>query len=139
MDSTAMAPKPRPHIDPVNRGFWENCRRGILSAQRCDDCAHLHFPASPVCPSCLSSRQSWVPVSGRGKLYSWVRFHRAYWDGFRGDLPYAVCAVKLDEGPLLLSNFAGAAPDDPPLDAPVEVVFERVDEELTLPKFRLCG
>ncbi|UFN48423.1 OB-fold domain-containing protein [Roseomonas sp. OT10] len=131
--------KPRPQIDPVSRGFWENCRHGVLSVQRCDDCGHRHYPGSPVCPACLSASQSWEAVSGKGVLISWVRFHRAYWDSFRGDVPYLVCLVKLEEGPLMLSNFAGEAPADPPIGAPVEVAFERVDETLTLPKFRLGG
>jgi uncharacterized OB-fold protein len=134
MDST-LALKPRPSIDPISRGFWENCRRGVLSVQRCDDCGHMHYPGSPVCPRCLSSRQSWAPVSGRGKLVSWVRFHRAYWDSFRADLPYLVCLVRLEEGPLMLSNFASGTAGEPPIGAAVEVMFEAVDDDLTLPKF----
>jgi len=136
---TPLPAKPRPKIDPVNRGFWENCAKGILSVQRCEDCGDLHFPPSPVCPRCLSSRQSWVPVSGRGTLKSWVRFHRAYWDSFRADLPYLVCLVTLEEGPLMISNFMGDVPAEPLIGAPVEVVFDRIDDELTLPKFRLRG
>lgn len=136
MDST-LSIKPRPSIDVVSRGFWENCRRGVLSVQRCDGCGHMHYPGAPVCPNCLSSKQSWVPVSGRGTLVSWVRFHRAYWDSFRADLPYLVCLVRLEEGPLMLSNFADGAPDDPLIGSAVEVVFDAVDDELTLPKFRI--
>jgi uncharacterized OB-fold protein len=136
MDST-LALKPRPSIDPISRGFWENCRCGVLSVQRCDDCGHMHYPGSPVCPRCLSSRQSWAPVSGRGKLVSWVRFHRAYWDSFRADLPYLVCLVRLEEGPLMLSNFVSGTAGEPPIGAAVEVMFEAVDDDLTLPKFRI--
>lgn len=137
MDTTTLSAKPRPTIDAVSRGFWENCRRGVLSVQRCDECGHQHYPGSPVCPNCLSSRQSWAPVSGRGTLVSWVRFHRAYWDSFRAELPYLVCLVRLEEGPLMLSNFAGETPDEPPIGASVEVAFEAVDEALSLPKFRI--
>ncbi|HWL79670.1 MAG TPA: OB-fold domain-containing protein [Roseomonas sp.] len=136
---TPLPAKPRPKVDPVSRGFWENCRRGVLSVQRCEECGNTHYPGTPVCPACLSSQQSWAPVSGRGTLVSWVRFHRAYWDSFRADLPYLVCLVRLQEGPLMLSNFAGEAPDEPPIGAAVEVAFDKVDEELTLPKFRLAG
>lgn len=134
---TSLPAKPRPRIDAVSRGFWENCRRGILSVQRCDACGHQHYPGAPVCPACLSSQQSWAPVSGRGSLMSWVRFHRAYWDSFRADVPYAVCLVKLEEGPLMLSNFAGDAPAEPVIGTLLEVVFEEVDSELSLPKFRI--
>ena len=78
-----------------------------------------------------------MPVSGRGKLLSWVRFHRAYWDSFRADLPYLVCLVGLEEGPLLVSNLVGVQPGDIVIGAEVEAVFEKVDDELTLPKFRM--
>lgn len=131
--------KPRPRIDSVSRGFWDNARAGRLSVQRCDECADLHFPGSPVCPKCLSESQSWVPVSGRGTLLSWVRFHRAYWDGFHADLPYLVALVGLEEGPMLMTNIVGAAPEDLKIGQGVEAVFDKVDEEVTLPKFRISG
>lgn len=135
----AIAAKPRPKIDNVSRGFWEHTRAGTLSLQKCGSCGHMHFPGSPVCPNCLADDQSWVPVSGKGKLLSWVRFHRAYWDSFRVNLPYLVCLVDLDEGPMLVSNLVGTEPDDIVIGAAVEVIFEKVDEELTLPKFRISG
>jgi uncharacterized OB-fold protein len=130
--------KPRPKIDSISRGFWDNARSEKLSVQKCDACAHVHFPGSPVCPQCLSEDQSWVAVSGKGTLLSWVRFHRAYWEGFRADLPYLVCLVGLEEGPMLLTNIVGADPETLAVGVRVEAVFEKIDEELTLPKFRIC-
>jgi uncharacterized protein len=138
MDMIAPA-KPLPKIDPVTRGFWDLTRQGKLSVQRCDDCGHTHYPGGPVCPACLSSRQSWMPVSGRGTLLSWVRFHRAYWDSFRDDLPYIVCLVGLEEGPMMISNLHGPADQSPTIGTAVEAVFEQVTDEVTLPKFRLVG
>lgn len=137
--STETAAKPRPRIDTVSRGFWDNARAETLSVQRCDDCGDAHFPGAPVCPKCLSEKQSWVAVSGKGELLSWVRFHRAYWEGFRADLPYVACLIGLDEGPMLMSNLVGTAPEDIVIGSRVEVVFEKVDDTLTLPKFRICG
>ncbi|MES2713109.1 MAG: Zn-ribbon domain-containing OB-fold protein [Pseudomonadota bacterium] len=135
----ATIAKPRPKIDTVSRGFWDNARAGKLSIQTCAACGDGHFPGSPVCPKCLSEDQSWVQVSGRGTLLSWVRFHRAYWDSFRSDLPYLVCLVGLEEGPMLVSNLVGVEPEDIVIGAEVEAVFEKVDDELTLPKFRMRG
>lgn len=129
---TAYA-KPLPQIDALTRGFWEHARAGRLAVQLCEACGDLHFPASPVCPECLDDRQRWQPVSGRGRLQSWVEFHRAYWSGFEADLPYRSCLVQLDEGPLLISNLVG---DPGEIGCPVQVVFERATGEITLPKFR---
>lgn len=138
MDMIAPA-KPLPRIDTLTRGFWDLTRQGKLSVQRCDDCGHIHYPGAPVCPACLSPRQSWMPVSGRATLVSWVRFHRAYWDAFRDDLPYIVCLVALEEGPMMVSNLLGPADQSPTIGSALEVAFERVTDEITLPKFRLAG
>lgn len=129
--------KPRPKIDALNRGFWEAARAGKLTVQRCDGCEDIHFPGSPVCPKCLSEKQSWVPVSGRATLLSWVRFHRAYWEGFRADLPYLVALVGLEEGPMLMTNIVDATPEDLTVGTKLEVCFDKVDDEVTLPKFRI--
>jgi uncharacterized OB-fold protein len=125
--------KPLPKITALTNGFWEHARQHRLAMQVCTDCGDIHFPACPVCPKCLSSGQEWRPVSGRGRLESWVEFHRAYWPGFAASLPYRVCLVKLDEGPLLASNLVGETPE---IGDPVQVVFDSVTDEVTLPKFR---
>jgi uncharacterized OB-fold protein len=134
--ATTAPAKPLPVIDTVSKGFWDLANRGRLSVQRCEACGHAHYPGAPVCPRCLSEDQSWVPVSGRGTLLSWVRFHRAYWDGFREDVPYAVVLVGLEEGPLMLSNLVGAEPEMLKIGDRLQVCFEAVDEATTLPKFR---
>ena len=130
--------KPLPKIDPLNQPFWDHARDEKLAVQRCDSCGDVHFPPSPVCPNCLSEDQSWQVVSGRGTLESWVEFHRAYWDGFKDELPYGVCLVRLAEGPLLVSNLVGGDAGAR-LGAPVQVVFEKVTDTVTLPKFTLAG
>jgi uncharacterized OB-fold protein len=128
--------KPLPRITPLNRPFWDYARQSILALQVCDACDDVHFPESPVCPRCLGTEQSWRPASGKGILESWVDFHHAYWDGFKDELPYRACLVRLDEGPLIISNLVG---DDasPKIGARLRVVFERVSAEITLPKFTL--
>jgi uncharacterized protein len=103
--------KPLPVIDSLTQGFWDLARQHVLSAQVCGACGDVHFPPSPVCPKCLSEDQSWQPVSGRGRIESWVEYHRAYWFGFAPELPYRVCLVRLEEGPLMVSNLVGEDAD----------------------------
>ena len=125
--------KPLPKIDTLNRPFWEAARQGRLVVQHCTSCGDRHFPPGPVCPVCLSDSQDWVEVSGRGTLEGWVEFHRAYWDGFKDALPYRCCLVRLDEGPVLVSNLIGEG--EPRFRAPVRVACEEVTEDVTLPRF----
>lgn len=125
--------KPLPVIDALTKGFWDLAKARRLAAQVCDACGDVHFPASPVCPKCLGEDQAWRPVSGRGRLESWVEYHRAYWPGFVAELPYRVCLIQLEEGPLLVSNLVGEPAE---VGDAVQVVFEDVTDEITLPKFR---
>ena len=90
--------KPLPEITALNRAFWDYARQCRLALQFCNACGDAHFPESPVCPNCLGAEQSWKPVSGRGTLEAWADFHRPYWEGFKKDLPYRVCVVRLEEG-----------------------------------------
>ena len=127
--------KPLPENDPLTQPYWEYALDNKLSIQYCVECGHQHFPASPVCPDCLSEKQDWLVVSGHATLVSWVKFHRAYWNGFRDDLPYDVCLVKLDEGPLILSNFQGPAPDGLHAGLKLRAVFNHVTAKLSLVNF----
>ncbi|MFH1186165.1 MAG: Zn-ribbon domain-containing OB-fold protein [Chloroflexota bacterium] len=129
--------KPLPKIDPLIKPFWDNAAEGKLVVQSCKACGDNHFPPSPVCPQCLSTDQDWVQVSGRGTLESWVDFHRAYWDGFKEDLPYRVCLVRLEEGPVVISNLIGDSANAR-MGAKLEVVFDAVTEQVTLPKFKMA-
>jgi uncharacterized OB-fold protein len=127
--------KPLPRIDADSQGYWAHAKEHRLAIQVCSDCGHKHFPATPVCPVCLSSEKTWQPVSGRGTLVSWATFHRAYWDAFREELPYHVCLVQLDDGPLVVGNFAHGIPDNVKMGMAMKTVFEDVTTEISLSKF----
>lgn len=128
--------KPIPIIIDENRPFWEATRRGELQLQCCRDCGAYRYPPNVLCVECGSTAFDWKPVSGRGKVYSFVIFHRAYHPGFAGEVPYAVACIELAEGPRLMSNIVGIPPDQIRCDMPVEVVFEPITDEISLPKFR---
>jgi uncharacterized OB-fold protein len=75
-------------------------------------------------------------LSGRGTVFSFVVFHRAYHPAFSNDVPYNVALVELEEGPLMISNVIGVAPDAVYIGMPVEVVFVEIAPGIWLPKFR---
>ena len=126
--------KPLPRLTALNQKFWDLARQSVFSLQTCDDCGHQHVPESPVCPRCLSKHQDWQPASGLGTLESWVDFHRAYWDGFKAELPYRVGLVRLAEGPLFVSNLVGEQ-DALRIGLPLHVVFKPVTDAIVLPVF----
>lgn len=78
-------------------------------------------------------------MSGRGEVFSFYIMHQVYHPGFADAVPYAVVLVKLDEGPKMISNLVGVASHEIRIGMRVEVVFEDVNDEITLPKFRPAG
>jgi uncharacterized OB-fold protein len=128
--------KPLPTLTRLNRPFFEGARQGELRLQRCDACGQYWFPPSTSCPRCLSVKWAWVPVSGRGRVWSWVVMHQRYFKEFEGDLPYNVAFIQLDEGPFMMSTLVGIAADAIRCDLPVQVIFEPATDEIAVPKFR---
>ncbi len=59
-----------------------------------------------------------------------------YHPSFASEAPYAVVAVELEEGPRMVTNLVDCKVEDIEIGLPVEVVFDDVTEEVTLPKFR---
>jgi uncharacterized OB-fold protein len=128
--------KPLPQVGPDMVPFFEAARRHELTVQQCAGCKTLRFPARGICSRCLSRESVWVPVSGRGTVFSFAVMHQAVHPGFAAEVPYAVVVVELEEGPRLLSNLVDCALAGVRIGLPVEVVYDDVTPEVTLPKFR---
>ncbi|HLY38236.1 MAG TPA: OB-fold domain-containing protein [Candidatus Binatia bacterium] len=130
---------PRPAITDDTRPFWDGCRRHVLLVQRCTRCAAFRHPPSPVCWQCRSFDHEWVASSGRGTLFSYAVVHRAFLPSLAGCVPYTVAVVALDDAPgvRLVSNVIEAAPETLAMGLPLEVVFEDVSADVTVPRFRV--
>jgi len=128
--------KPLPRINDDTRPFWEGCRAHELRVQKCTACGHVRWPASIICPQCHSRKTTWITVAGTGTVYSFVVYHVAFHPAFRDDLPYVVAVVELTEGPRIFTNIVECSPEAVTCDMPVEVAWDDVTNEVTLPKFR---
>ncbi|MFI0480250.1 Zn-ribbon domain-containing OB-fold protein [Actinomadura sp. 9N215] len=124
-----------PEITPENRPYWDGLAANELRLQRCDACGEYRFPDSEVCPRCLSASFSWRAVSGKGRLWSWIKMHQRYLSAFDGVRPYLVAYIKLDEGPPVISTLVDVAPDELAFDLPVRAVFEPGFSDRTILKF----
>ncbi|MEU0423159.1 OB-fold domain-containing protein [Streptomyces canus] len=122
-----------PVKDPTGAPFWEYAARGELRVQACADCGELRFPPRPCCPHCQSFAEEWRPVSGRGRVWSYVVPHPPLLPDYAAQAPYNVVVVELEEAPRIrlvgnLVTAAGATLDslDPGrirIGARVHVVF----------------
>ena len=129
--------KPIPAITPDLREFFDGARAGRLMVQKCDSCGALRFPAHDLCSKCNSTLSRWVQVSGRGTVFSFNIMHQLYHPGFASEVPYAVVMVELEEGCKFVSNLLGIKPHEIKCGMPVEVTFEKLNDEVSMPKFRL--
>lgn len=96
--------EPTPEITALSEPYWDSLAAGVLVFQRCRSCGHAWLPPREACPSCLAADYLWQPASGRGRVLSWVVYHKAYAEHLESRLPYDVTLVELEEGPRLLSN-----------------------------------
>lgn len=132
------ASRAKPVPTPETRHFWDGTRHQRLLLQQCENCSHTYFPPRPFCPACSGRQVKVVQASGRGKLYSYVIGQRPA-PGF--EPPYSIAVVELEEGPRMMSNVVGCpqTPEALVLDMPLEVTWQVLDEEITLPLFRPAG
>jgi len=123
---------------PVARPFWEGCRAGELRIPRCRDCGRFVWYPAAACPGCGGPRHEWTRVGGRGRLFTWVKVHRAFLPGYEGRVPFVTALVELEEDARVrLATFLHGVPADGlRAGMPVEVTFEPVNERLVLPAFR---
>ena len=133
-DTTTAYKLPLPRRHGMAAEFYAFCRKHELRFQRCLDCATWRHIPREMCAHCGSFRTEWAKSSGRGKLFSWTTVRQPMLPQFT--VPYSPVIIELEEGVRLLSWLTDAGPDDLQLDAPVEVVFDDVTPEVTLPKFK---
>ena len=127
---------PLPENNPAHRPFWEGAANGKLLFQRCGNCRHAFLPGREECPECLNPNLAWEESSGRGTLYSWVVYHRAYGPAYQARVPYTVGIVALEEGPRLASNIVGMSdPESLAIDQPLVLQIE-TDDGIAIPRFR---
>ena len=126
--------KQLPTITSSNRPFWEAAKRHELLIYRCSNCGAAYSQVTD-CNACDDSKMEWVKVSGKGQVFTFCVFYQPFHPAWKDDIPYNVGYIKLDEGALLVSNIINCSNKDLYIGMPVEVVFDDVTEEITLPKF----
>jgi uncharacterized OB-fold protein len=131
--------KPLPVIEKWNAPYWQAAKQHEFVGQRCRKCGYVHLPPGPVCTNCLSDDQEWIQLSGKGTINSYGVYHQQWHSGFTDDIPYNVALIELAEGPLIISQVIGCENDALACGLAVEVTFDDVTPEITLPKFRLLG
>ena len=135
----AEVAKPLPKPTKWSQPFWEGTKQGKLLLKKCADCGTIDHPPYLYCTNCMSENSQWIEASGKGTLYAYainvfgVPF--PFWD----DMPYVVAMIDLEEGPRMISNVVECDHDKLKNGMQLEVVFEKINDDITLPKWRPVG
>ena len=110
----------------------------MLTLQRCQTCKHFQHPPYATCVRCMAIDLAFEPVSGKGAIYAYTIMYHAGDRRFAAAIPYASIIVELDDAPgaLLAANLLEAPYTEAKVGRRVEVVFEPLNDDITLPQFR---
>ena len=128
----------RPPITPrgEEKLYFEALKRHELVFHRCSECATVLFPLRQVCISCSHENLVLEVSAGNGIVHSFTTQHRASHPFFADSVPYTLLLVDMAEGFRVLANLIEGTEADISVGAPVDAVFDDVDDELTLLRFR---
>ena len=121
--------------DDLDRPFWEACRRHEFLLQRSSRTGRYHWPAVSD-PETGREDMEWVRASGRGVVHTFSIIHHAFRPELAARVPYNVVVVELEEGPFFHANLIDCPNEAIHIGMAVEVVFDDLTDEVTLPRFR---
>jgi uncharacterized OB-fold protein len=127
-----------PRLDQENTFFWTSGADGLLRFLRCTDCQKFVHPPSPICPVCTGRDLAPEAVSGRATVESFT-VNRQQW--VPDSEPYVIAWVSINEQPdvRLTTNLVDIDEEEVEIGMPVQVVFEKVGEDVYLPLFTPAG
>jgi uncharacterized protein len=135
----AAPSRPLPVPDETSAAYWQAAAGHVLAIARCGVCHSYVHPPDQICPVCgsLDPGFTFEPVSGRGVIRSWTVVRQSFLPGF--EVPYPLVDVELaEQAELRLIGLLVDGVDAPlALGAAVEVAFEDVAPDVSIPAFRL--
>ncbi len=120
---------------------WRSSSTTTANTTSCGFSAAPTAPPGTTCPATCAPPAGLSTGSGpsraaKGKVFSWTTAVQPMLARFADLVPYSPVVIEMEEGVRLVSWLTDVSPDELRLDLPVEVVFDDVTPEVTLPKFR---
>ena len=123
-----------PILTLESKFFWDGATREEFVCEKCSDCGAFRYPPRPMCPHCHSVKRDITPLSGKGKVLSWIKPVHPKPIGF--DAPPTVAVVEVAEGFRLVTNIIDIAFEDITAEMPVEVAFAPTIKNKKVPVFK---
>jgi hypothetical protein len=128
---------PAPGWEPLTEGYWLAAGQARFVGQKCADCGAHRWPPAWACYACQSMKWDWDELPGTGTVFSYT------WADQRPapEIPlYNISVVELDgtngEAVRMMTRVVDVDKDSLRIGLPVEVTFEKIDDEVSIPFFR---
>lgn len=131
--------KPLPIATPWSQPFWDAAKQHRLVLKRCSKCGYIDHPPYLYCTNCLGDEHEWIDAEGKAVLAAYAINYFGVPFPFWEDLPYVVALIDLAEGVRMISNVIDCEFDELENGMELEVVFDDVSDEISLPKWRPVG
>lgn len=130
--------KPIPEPDSDSGPYWQAANEGKFLFQRCSACAKAQFYPRSLCSHCHSRELLWEQAKGIGKIASYSVIHRAPTPAFKGDVPYVLALIDMDEGFRFMCNVVHCDIESVRIGSCVRVVYEeRASSNQKIPQVEL--
>jgi uncharacterized protein len=125
--------RPEPRVTPVNEPYFVGAHKGKLMLQQCSSCCKFLFYPRVACPYCFAlGTLLWVEASGQGSVESFSFVHRPQHPSFLSEVPIAFAAIRLVEGPTMLSVVRDVNARSIRLGMAVRADFEPINADYSL-------
>ena len=115
-------------------------RDGKLVGARCTNCGTFRLPPTPFCFVCRHQQVEWVELPGTGRVYSFTIVRHPLARMLHDAVPYASGIIELDgtqgAGARMVCNIIDCDVDTLAVGDPVEIVWEHVSDDMSVPRFR---
>ena len=111
---------------PIREGLFTQGTEGDLTGFKCKSCGHILPPLTLTCFYCYSDELEAMPLSGKGKLYSYTV---NYMDSRNIAAPFVGGLVKLGEGFMIYSILKEKQGKPFEIDMEMELVVETLWEK----------
>ena len=131
--------KPLPEFRPETKPFWDSCKKHELLLPKSKETNKFFFYPRAFSPGDDMAEVIWEKASGKAKVWTFSIHHMGPTKAYKDDGAYVVALVETEEGVKMMTNIINCDPKEVYVGMDVEVVFDDVTSEVTLPKFQPVG
>jgi uncharacterized OB-fold protein len=113
----------------ISPRYWREIpHRYRLEAGKCEKCGKIFFPHRLVCDDCKHEEFETIRLSGKGKLLTYTIISTGP-SQFKGQTPYAIGIVELEEGVRVMGQIVDVAHDKIGIGQALKIEFRKIQEE----------